>query len=301
MEFFRFFSTAESAFLSWYQSPLSLLQMALLIAAVCFLVVYAFQAVALYTIAQKGGYDKKWMAFVPFLNTYYIGVLSNKNRLFNLPAKTIGLIAAILEGVYAVLSIIFFVALFTLAANNYLGIDYTSVYYGGETLSIPSALVSYNVPAELYWADWIVYYFDGIILPIFDLAYALCEIMLVVVFFQTYACGHYLLFSIFAVIFPIKGILFFAVRNNKGYNYRDYLRARQARQYEMYRQYHNQGGNPYNYNPYSGRTQPPPDGNPYNSGNNTNHAKPSDPFEDFGSNGNSSNGSSGGDDPFGDL
>ena len=120
-------------------------------------------------------------------------------------------------------------------------------------------------------------------------------------FFQTYASRRYLLFAITSVLFPVSGILFFIVRNNKGINYRDYIRNEQARQYKMYQQYqqyyHQQqqnGGNPYDSNPY--------ERNPYESAPEGNSSQrqtpPDDPFGGLGSDG-SNSGNSGA--PFDDF
>jgi hypothetical protein len=316
MEFFDFTNRAQSVLIFFSDNVLNILLTAMLIGGVCFALVYAFQATALYTIAKRDGYAKKWMAFVPFLNTYYIGVLSEKNKIFNFKAKTISLVTAIVEGVYAALSIIFYVAMFTLAVKGYLGISYTTSSLGGQAVSVANGfLISNSIPANLVWAEWIAANFQTAFLSWLELVYLAFNIMLLILFFQTYASRHYLLFTVCSVLFPVKGLLLFVVRNNKGLNYRDFIREQQARQYAMYQQYNRQNmNNPYNYNPYSGRTQPPPqNGNPYEQPKSS--GVPSDPFEEFSSNGNSSgsssNGSSGNSnssdnsgnssDPFGDL
>ena len=70
----------------------------LIVGALCFLTVFVFQAIGLYTIAAREGLKNKWMAFVPFLNTYYIGVCGQKNRAFaSVNTKTLSLAASILE------------------------------------------------------------------------------------------------------------------------------------------------------------------------------------------------------------
>jgi hypothetical protein len=287
----------------------------MLIGGLCFALVYAFEAYALYVIAKRGGYGKRWMAFVPFINTYYIGVLSDKNKIFNFKAKTVSLVTAIIEGVYAALSIIFYIAMFTLALKGYLGISYATSSVGGQTVSIPEGFYISLTPSNLVWAEWIAANFRTVFLSWIELVYIVFNIMLLILFFQTYASRHYIMFAIFSVLFPVKGLLFFVVRNNRGRNYAEFVREQQARQYAMYQQYNRQNmNNPYNYNPYSGRTQPPPQGgNPYEQPRSS--GAPSDPFDEFSSNGNTSgnsgnSGNSSGNtsncnssdnDPFGDL
>ena len=54
-----------------------------LVGGLCFATVFVFEGVALYTIAKREGYKNKWMAFIPFFNTYYIGVCAQKNKCMN--------------------------------------------------------------------------------------------------------------------------------------------------------------------------------------------------------------------------
>lgn len=108
--------------------------------------------------------------------------------------------------------------------------------------------------------------------------------ILLICFFQTYACRRYVLFAITSILFPVMGILFFIVRNNQAVNYKDFIRAEQARQYQQYQQFRQQdfNNNPYNQNPYSrnpyDNSQGKDGSDPFDGlGNNTD----SDPFDDF--------------------
>ena len=263
----------------------------LLVGGLCFAIVFIFEAIALFTIATRNGYKHKWMAFVPFFNTYYIGVCAQKNKFYNVNAKTIGLIAAITEAILVFLYI--FSLISEVLIDKYL-IEVEDTYLG-VTISTYQ-LNADAVPDNLQWAAWVYNYMDAYIIRIFNIVYMVMEVILLICFFQTYACRRYILFSITSVLFPIMGILFFIVRNNKGVNYRDYVRAEQARQYQQYQQYRQQNynNNPYNQNPYNR--------NPYNNPP-QNGGSGADPFDEFNgsentignSNGNSQN------DPFDDF
>ena len=51
------------------------------------------------------------MAFIPFFNTYYIGVCAQKNKCFNaISAKTVGIITAVFEFVLVAAYIVYHVA-----------------------------------------------------------------------------------------------------------------------------------------------------------------------------------------------
>lgn len=272
-----------------------------LIGAVCFAVVYAFQAIGLYRIASREGYDKKWMAFVPFLNTYYIGVVADKNKVYKFKAKQISLAAAILEFVYVVLSIIYYVAQFLIFDGGYATPEYSLGSYAGvETTYFTGYYVLEALPHGLEWAGWVFRYFDDALLSWVGILQLVANVLLMIAFFQTYSCKHYVVFAIFAILFPIKGILIFAVRNNSGKNYGQYLKEKQQQQYQAYQEYMRRNGGYNNYNP-NGQN---PYGGSYYGGN----SAPKDPFDGMGSGNNNSNGgsqgssgSSSGGDPFEDF
>ena len=284
MDFFEYASMADifAPTKLWVQ---------LLIGGLCFAIVFIFEAIGLYTIAVRNGYKNKWMAFIPFFNTYYIGVCAQKNKFYNVNTKTIGLIAAITEAVLVFLYI--FALISGSLVDKYLEKVTETHWLFGEyetyTLNIGA------VPDNLQWAAWVYRYMSTYILSILDLVFNIMQIILLLCFFQTYASRRYVLFALTSVLFPIMGILFFIVRNNKGVNYRDFIRAEQARQYQQYQQYQqNFNQNPYNQNPYNR--------NPYNNTPPSNGGSGSDPFDEFGGNGQSGGtGANSGSDPFEDF
>ena len=283
MDFFEYKSIAELF------SPTNWVQYS--IGGLCFAIVFIFEAIALYTIATKNGYKNRWMAFVPFLNTYYIGVCAQKNKFYNINAKTISLIAAIFEFVLVALYIFDEIAFNILKNGGYLYTDIdTTSFWSFETY-----ILSDDVPNNLQWAVWVCNYMYSYIIRILDIVYIVAEVILLICFFQTYACRRYVLFSITSILFPIMGILFFIVRNNKAINYKDYVRAEQARQYQQYQQYRQQNNNnPYNQN----NNQNPYNRNPYNNPP-QNGGSGADPFDEFGGDGSTNSDSQ--IDPFEDF
>lgn len=303
MEFFDFAYAAEILFLN--DVGKHYMWAYLLIAGVCFAVVYVFQSIGLYTIASKGGFANKWMAFVPFLNMYYIGVLADKNKILNFKAKYVAIVAAALEFVYVALYALYYVAQFLIFDGGYAVPEYEMhAYLGAEYTS-----VTYNIsslPHGLEWAGTVYKYFPNLVLSWISLLNVVASIFLLIAFFQTYSCRYYVLFALLSVFFPLKGIFMFAVRNNAGKNYGQYLKEKQQRQYQDYQEYmrrnggFNNGGynnynnqNPYNGGSYFGGNSAPQDpfdgmGGGSNNGSQSggNHGSPSggsggDPFEDF--------------------
>lgn len=143
-----------------------------------------------------------------------------------------------------------------------------------------------GVPENLAWAAWMYNYMYRYILRFVDLLFLLCQICLLMTFFQTYSCRRYVLFTVTSVLFPIQGILFFVVRNNKALNYKEFLRSEQARVYRMYQQQQQQNfnRNPYSRNPYN---QNPYTDSPNNDSTEYGGSAPEDPFGDLGGSGGS--------------
>ena len=275
MDFFEYASVA-AMFVNtlWVQ---------LLVGAVSFAIVFVFQAIALYTIARREGYKNKWMAFIPFANTYYIGVCAQKNKFHNIDARTLGLITSVFEFLLFAFYILYYVAC-------YLVIDYEIATETTTTvMGISRTFTDYSlegVPENLAWAAWMYNYMYRYILRFVDLLFLLCQICLLMTFFQTYSCRRYVLFTVTSVLFPIQGILFFVVRNNKALNYKEFLRSEQARVYRMYQQQQQQNfnRNPYSRNPYN---QNPYTDSPNNDSTEYGGSAPEDPFGDLGGSGGS--------------
>ncbi len=260
-----------------------------LVGGLCFAIVYIFQAVALFIISGREGYKNRWMAFVPFLNTYYIGVCAQKNRcLGKIDTKIISLVAAVLEVLVFTGYLIDEIAFQTLINAGLVEYATEETAYG--ILFVTPKLVA-NIAdfPQFFWAAWCFSYLSNYILWWAELILLFVQVLVLSSFFQTYAARRYMLFTITSVLFPIQGILFFIVRNNRGMSYRDYMRAEQEKRYRMYQQYRqNYEQNPYNQNPYSRSDSAPTGEEPYNRPQDTNATSSGgddDPFSEFGSKG----------------
>lgn len=283
MDFFRYLPITEQfSLLDYYWVQY-------IVGALFFLVVYVFETIGLYTIASRNGYKNKWMAFIPFLNTYYIGVCAQKNKFYRVSAKTLGLIVAVIEFLIVALYVFKEVAFNILRIKGYIQTEVETIYM----FNVENYVLSNDTPANLQWATWLYSDISTFIFSILDMIYFVPKLLLLICFFQTYASRRYILFAIFSALFPIMGILIFVVRKNKAVNYRDFMRAEQARQYQQYQQYRQQNyNNPYNQNPYNG--------NPYNNPR-PNGGSGSDPFDGFGGNANDGNRNTPPSDPFEDF
>ncbi len=272
------------------------------VGGLCFLLVFVFQTIGLFTIARREKIKHGWMAFVPFLNLYFIGVCGSKNRVFKgVDTKIFALAAAILEALLVCGYIVDWTAV-TLLGNA--GCIYEVAQDGIYGAAGLTEYQLFNVPAELAWAAWCFEFLDTYILTAFNLVFLALEVFVFSAFFQTYAARRYFLFTLTSVLFPVQGILIFIIRNNTGMNYREFVRREQERQYRMYQQYARQNPDAgfYDRNPYSGGYDAPR-GNGYNGGNDVGDGAPrggsaaDDPFAEFGGNNRNGNNGSGGD-PF---
>ncbi|MGN0803907.1 MAG: hypothetical protein ACI4MS_00805 [Candidatus Coproplasma sp.] len=261
-----------------------------LVGGICYLVLFALEAVALYTLAKKGGYKNKWMAFVPFFNTYYIGVLADKNKLFNVKIKTFSLVLAIIEVAYVAIRILNVVAITMLFNGGYLEPIFVDVPITDGTMPIFTGAysISENLPANLYWTSWVYSDMADYIEPIIDLAYIVLSVFVISSFYRTYAPSHYILYTIICVLFPINAIFMFTVRNKTGVSYSQYVRGVQQKRYAQYQEYmrNAQGGsnanNANNANTGTNSGNAGADNDPFgNLG-----SRPEDPFNGLGENSN---------------
>lgn len=276
MDFFEFTNIVAEIIIN-ANDPFQGLWVSLIVGGLCFAIMYVFQTVALYNIASRQGFKHKWMAFVPFFNTYYVGVLAEKNKIYNQPPRKISFILAILEFVLVALFVLYYVCAGIVFAGGFYEIVTESFVIAGSTIEIPVGYEVNGLPDQFYWLGWIFTNLQTYVISWLQLIYLLLNVFVLISFFQTYACRRYVLFSLLSVLLPIKGILFFVVRENNAKNYRDYIREKQQRQYRMYQEYTRQNGGPYGYDPYSGQPYNRT-GNPYGGGSGY-----SDPFGEFGS------------------
>ncbi|MCD8205161.1 MAG: hypothetical protein LUD29_00895 [Clostridia bacterium] len=289
MELITFFQYGEIISYSFFydSSDWTFFGVSLGVAVIGFLIMYGFRAYSMYVICVREGYKNKWMAFVPFLNTYYIGDVARKNKLFNANAKAFSIPTAALEFLMFVGYILLYVVEGILVAKGYI---------------IDAGEAGYEVVA--YAQDWMawIYNYMGIILSWVSLVYFVMFMFTLMPFFMTYSARRYAIMSLFGAFFPISGALMFAVRNNRGMGYKEFMQGEQERMYRQYQQ-NQQSGNPYNYNPYSGRPTPPPGYGENNGQTGQQSNSNPDPFEDFDSGdpgSASTSGSYGSMDPFSD-
>ena len=253
------------------------------IAAVFFVLVYIFRALALSTMAKRAGKQKLvWCAFVPFASTYLMGELAGTVRIGGLKIKKIGMIVMLGEILYTVS--LAMVCIPQIVAFNDYGKYITAISdnYGvslGFTSEFPQAL--YNM-----------YRLGSILVWIFEIIFIVVSVPLYIGIYRCYAPASYIWLTILCVIFPVSAFILFAFRNRNRIDYHAFTRARM----EAIRRQQKYYGNPYNNNPYNNPYNSPY-GNPYNDPYGTSSQPPKEPDDPFGEFPDGGKGP--GDDPFG--
>lgn len=269
------------------------------VAAGIYLICLILGGIGMHVMAKKRGMKGSWMAFVPFLNTLYAGKLAGEVNVFGKKVKWMGLAATFLEFVYVGLSAFSCYLLFSLLQPGYFTYR-TANTIGGEVYQ--AELVTERVPLGMRWmltADTVC----EILIYVFYILMLLAMCLMFYSFYRKYYARSPFIMMFLSALFPFRGIVIFAVRNNTPVDYEAYMRRRME-QYARTRQGYGQGG-PYGGG-YGGQGGYDADGNA--AGGYGQSAPADDPFSDFGdapapSDGASSGGSGqgGGNDPFPDF
>lgn len=250
-----------------------------------YLILVVFGGIGLNKLAKKQGLKHHWMAFLPFLNTYYAGKLAGETQFFGQKMKRVGLYAMISEILYVALQLFVFAAVIISYFPEYRTLEVSDgVMTGAANEAMPSWIepaVTYgNLVAYLLWFFVIVFF---------------C--VLFVAFFRKYYARGPILLAFLSAVLPFRGFTIFAVRNNAPVDYNDYIRRRT----QAYMR--NNGYNQPPYGPYG------PGNGGYGSGGPQNGPDPFEgfggPTSDHGASGGSSSGSSSSpssdDDPFSEF
>ena len=267
----------------------------LYVAAGLYVLCLALGGYGLMRMANKAGMKYGWLAFFPFLNTWYAGKLAGETALFGKKMKRAGLYAMIVEIVYVAFNIFSLIVWFGLMQPQY----YTQQFNSDNTMWVPILELS-QIPTGLRWlvtANNVNYYLG----TVFDLVIIFFFCVLYFAFFRKYYARSPFIMTILSALLPLRGFVLFAVRNNTPVDYDAWVRRRMQeyaeRQQQMYGGYGGQNGQ----NGYGGQ------------GGSQDGSGGGDPFPGYGGqegseaggangagNANGSGGS-GGDDPFPDF
>lgn len=247
-------------FFTKHKSQEYTLTASLIVAGGLFLVLFVLQGIGIYTMAKRRGMKKKFLAFVPFANLYYIGKLVGECIVCGQRMKRAGLYAMIAEIIGAtvfIASILTELYLYTTVGEPILdGFGYPD--WSGMGLTGTSyALAKINEICNY-------------VVMILVLVESIMVLLLMAGLFKKYSPGNYFMLGVIIAFIPVaRYILIFVLRNRQPVDYEAYIRARREAYMRQQQQYYNTYGRGYS-NPY----QPNPPQRP----------KPQDPFSEFGEN-----------------
>jgi len=225
-------------------------------AGVLYLVCLILGGIGLQRIAKTLNIKGAWMAYVPFLNTYFTGKIAGETHFFGQKMKRTGLYAMIFEILYVGLEIATIVL--TFYSLNHL--EWHTIVDGTLQTNYPKWFENASIYLEafttLMWLGMLMFF---------------C--VLFHAFYRKYYARSPFLMTFLSAVLPFRGITIFAVRKNKPIDYAAYVQRRT----EEYARRQQNGGD----------KNAPPDpfgdfGNKTDTGNN-NHGGHDDnsPFSDF--------------------
>ena len=237
---------------------------------------FLLQGIGLFTMAKRRGFKKSFLAFIPFVNLWYIGKLAGDCNFFGQKVKRAGMYAMIAQIIITVLSLL------ALASEMYLWISFGvpevsqmgSAYWTGLTGFALTVSKFFDISAYL--------------LSIFQLAYEILLVILLMGLYKQYAPNQYMVLGVLTLFIPLAHyIVIFALRNRAAIDYNAFMRAKHEaymRQQQEYRNHYNPY-NPYN-NPYGNPYHRGDEGGygaPYNNGRYGQNTPPEEPFAEFSS------------------
>ncbi len=270
------------------------------VAAGIYLICLILGGIGMHVMAKKRGMKGSWMAFVPFLNTLYAGKLAGEVNVFGKKVKWMGLAATFLEFVYVGLSAFSCYLLFSLLQPGYFTYR-TANTIGGEAY-YQAELVTERVPLGMRWmltADTVC----EILIYVFYILMLLAMCLMFYSFYRKYYARSPFIMMFLSALFPFRGIVIFAVRNNAPVDYDAWMRRKMEEfnrrqqqnrpgNYGGYGGYGDQGG----YGGYGGQSEPGSYGGTGGQG-----GTGENPFPDFGGANGSGDSGNGSDSPFSDF
>lgn len=279
-----FQSASSPGTLEGYMAQIRLnMAICLAIAGGIYLIVLILGGLGLSTLAKRAGLKRRYLAFLPFANTWYAGKLAGEAYFFGQKMKRAGLYAMLLEILSCAFGIFFIVVEFIFLNPEYFVLKMED---GVTGWSLDPALIpaSYQWVHSAYYYLQIASYLIGFLVIVF-----LCVVF--IAFFRKYFAKNPIMMTILCTILPCRGFAIFAVRKNAPVDYNEYMRRR-AEEYARRR-------GPYGYGGPGGYPGPGYPGPGQGSGETPSQQPQSNPFPEFG--GKSGEEGNSDDDPFSEF
>ena len=250
----------------------------------------------LFAMAKKRNIEKRYLAFIPFVNMLYAGRLAGDTRLFGQRMKHVGVFVMVTQ-IVAVLAGAFTMFSEVTLHYNYVLHPITDAATG-RVISYSFKTVDGNTPSSKL-AAFLISYEDvaSLILSIAELLYSIFLFLVSSALFRRYAPRAFTWLSLVALFIPASfPIIVFVLRNKQPIDYAAYVKKQRE---AYYRRFGAPGGGYGGFGSYGGYNNTPYGGG-YGGygGGNYGSTGSDDPFRENGENGGAGNPS---DEPFSEL
>ena len=242
-----------------------------IVGAIFALGLFILQGFGLAAMAKRRNIGRRYLAFIPFANIYYMGKLAGKCGFFGHEMKKAEIYAMIAQIVAVLFTITY------IAAELYLYIGHGVPQTEGDELSAPiwAGLTGFSLTVSKFYG------YGELFSSIIGLVSELLLLVLVMGIYKNYAPQNYMPLSVLMLFVPLaRFFTIFALRNKQAIDYSAYMRARQDAYIRYQQQRYGNYGNPYNqgYNGQQNRPQAPQSGDPFEE-----FSANDGPFEEFSS------------------
>lgn len=250
-----FYNAKYSSVTEYVNLELSYWMCILIGAGVLYLICHILGAIGLQRIAKTLNIRGAWMAYVPFLNTYFTGKIAGETQFFGQKMKRTGLYAMIFEILYVGLQIATIVL--TFYGLNHL--DWHTIVEGGIQHDYPNWFEN----ATLYVDAFTTLMRMGLLIFFFVLFFS---------FYRKFYARSPFLMTFLSSVLPFRGLTIFAVRKNKPIDYAAYVQRR-AEEYARSQRRNDPNAPSDPFSDYSSGDE--------NANNRHDDDTPSSPFSDF--------------------
>ncbi len=217
-------------------------------AGLIFLILFLLQGMGIARMAKNRNVENRWLAFIPFVNLWYVGKLAGECQFFVQKIKRGGVYAMIAQIVATFFTFTIIGAeiyLWSTHGAPKIEVELGSVYWSG--------LTGFSLRVFQFY-DLSVY-----IAPIAQLICRVFSFVLLASLYRSYAPKYSFALNMLTLFEPVsRFIIVFALRNREAIDYEAYVRKQQEEYFRRRQQYSNPYHNPYGaqWNPYQNGQDP---------------------------------------------
>ncbi len=247
MELYNFYQLVATFMVLFGKSKTAHVLWGAPIGAALWVVMFLLQGVGLYVMAKRLGMKKRALAFVPFVNIYYLGKIVGECSFFGHRMKNAGLYTMIAQILATLVTAVY------ISAEWYLYFKHGAPVYPTDDMSLLSTPQWQNL-SGFSKTVYNVYFYGEALLSIVGLVAMILMLILLVGLYKKYSPRNYRFLGILSFFLPeTRFIAIFVLRNRQAIDYEAYMRRQREEYIRRQQQYYNNYGNPYNQgynNPY---------------------------------------------------